>query len=188
VTQRQSMKLKGASVAIAAVLLASCAQVATIRTTEPRAPNTASIFVRGFPTEREARQDPEAALSQSVEIAAAAWADLTRNPSNDRAVTVYDYSVGRIASLLQSTGKLPRAGAVTVRTGLGVYKVTFTSDLRDFGDPQSSHFIPADELAISGKYYTRRIRREGIGAAVLAELDRPLEHPRNQFLIPEKIF
>jgi hypothetical protein len=51
---------------------------------------------------------------------------------------------------------------VTLGTGASAYKLTFTSDVKDFADPQTSHFIPADELAISGKYYTRRIRREGI--------------------------
>ena len=188
VTQLESLHMKGALVAIAAVLFTSCVQLATVRNIELHAPSTASISARSFPTEREARQDPEAALSQNLEIAAAAWADLVHNPSNDRAVQVYNYSVGRITSLLQSTGKLPRAGVVTIGAGLGTYKLTFMSDVRNFADPQTSHFIPADELAISGKYYTRRVRRDGIGAPVLAELDSPLKNARNQFLIPEKIF
>jgi PBP1b-binding outer membrane lipoprotein LpoB len=166
----ESPNVKGALVAIAAVLFTSCAQVATVRNIEPAQPSATSISARNFPTERDARQDPEAALSQNLEIAAAAWADLVRNPSN-RAVQVYNHSVGRITSLLQTTGKLPRAVAVTVGTGLGSYKLTFTSDVRDFADPQTSHFIPADELAIAGKFYTRRIRRDGIGAPVLAALD-----------------
>jgi hypothetical protein len=174
--------------ALAAVLFAGCSQLATVRNVEPRAPSTASFSARSFPTEREARQDPEAALSEDVGIAATAWADLARDPPDDRAVEVYNYSVGRIASLLQSTGKLPRSGAVTIGTGASAYELTFTSDVKDFADPQSSHFIPADELAISGKYYIGRIRREGIGAPILAELDNPLENARKQFLIPEKIF
>jgi pimeloyl-ACP methyl ester carboxylesterase len=166
----------------------SCAQVATVTNVEPHAPSTASISAHRFPTERETKQDPEAALSQNLEIAAAAWADLARNPSNDRAVQAYNYSVGRIVSMVQSTGKLAHAGPVVVGTGPGTYKLTFMSDVKDFADPQSSHFIPADELAISGRYYTQRIRRDGIGAPVLAELDRPLGNARSQFLIPEKIF
>jgi hypothetical protein len=68
------------------------------------------------------------------------------------------------------------------------YKLTFTSDVEAFADPEACHFIPADELAFSGKDYTQRIRREGIGAPVLAELDSPLENARKQFLISEKIF
>jgi pimeloyl-ACP methyl ester carboxylesterase len=176
------------SVTLAAVLFTSCAQLATVRNIEPRAPSTASVSARSFPTEREARLDPEAALSRSLEIAATAWADLARDPSNDRAVQVYNYSVGRIVSLLQSTGKLPRSGAVTIATGVRPYTLTFASDVKDFADPQTCHFIPADELAISGKDYTQRIRREGIGAPVLAERDSPLKNARKQFLIPEKIF
>jgi len=69
---------KGTSVALVAVLFTSCAQLATVRNVEPRTPSTASIS-RSFPTDREARQDPEAALSQNLEIAATAWADLARS-------------------------------------------------------------------------------------------------------------
>jgi pimeloyl-ACP methyl ester carboxylesterase len=200
VIQWESLSIKGALVAIAIVLFTSCAQVATVRNVEPGAPTALSkhqarrtgsvgnISAPNFPTNRDARQDPETALSQTVEIAAKAWADLTRDPSNDRAVQVYDYAVGRITSLLQSTGKLPRAGAASIGAGASTYHLTFSSEVRDFADPQTAHFIPADELAISGKYYTQRIRRDGIGAPVLAELDRPLKNARKQFLIPEKIF
>jgi hypothetical protein len=176
------------SFALSAVLFASCAQLATVRNVEPRPPNTASVSARNFPTEREARRDPEAALSENLEIAATAWADLRGSPSNERAVEVYNYSVGRIVSLLQSTGKLPRTGDVTIGLDASAYKLTFTSEVKDFADPKTCHYIPADELAISGKDYTRRIRRAGIGAPVLAELDSPLENARKQFLIPEKIF
>jgi hypothetical protein len=34
---------------------------------------------------------------------------------------------------------------VTVGTGAIAYKLTFTSDVKDFADPQTSHFIPADD-------------------------------------------
>ena len=66
----------------------SCAQVATVTNVEPHAPSTASISEHSFLTEREAREDPEATLSRNLEIAAAAWPDLERNPSNDRALQV----------------------------------------------------------------------------------------------------
>jgi pimeloyl-ACP methyl ester carboxylesterase len=188
VLQSESLNIKGALVAIAIVLFTSCAQVATVRNVEPRAPGVGNVSAHSFPTKRDARQDPETALSQTLEIAAKAWADLARDPANERAVQVYNYSIGRITSLLQSTGKLPRAGAVSIGAGASAYQLTFASEVRDFADPQTAHFIPADELAISGKYYTQRIRRDGIGAPVLAELDRPLKNARKQFLIPEKIF
>jgi pimeloyl-ACP methyl ester carboxylesterase len=176
------------SIALSAVLFTSCAQLATVRNVEPSRPSSPGISARNFPTEREARLDPEAALSENLEIAATAWADLGGSPLNERAVELYNYSVGRVVSLLQSTGKLPRAGAVTIGPGTNAYKLTFNSEVKDFADPKTCHFIPADELAISGKDYARRIRRPGIGAPVLAELDSPLENARKQFLIPEKLF
>jgi triacylglycerol esterase/lipase EstA (alpha/beta hydrolase family) len=176
------------SVTLAAVLLTSCAQLATIRNVEPPAPSIVSVSARNFPTERALRQDPEAALSHDLETAATAWADLRRDPSNGDAVQVYNYSVGRIVSLLQSTGKLSQAGSVTISTGARGFKLAFTSDVKDFADTQSCHFIPADELAISGKDYVQRVRRDGIGAPALAERDTPLKNARKQFLIPEKIF
>ena len=200
VIQWESSSIKGVLVASAIVLFASCAQVATVKNVEPGAPTALSkrqacrtgsvgnLSPPSFPTKRDARQDPETALSQTLEIAAKAWADLTRDPSNDRAVQIYNYSVGQITSLLQSTGKLPRAGAVSIGAGVSAYRLTFSSEVKDFADPQTAHLIPADELAISGKYYTQRIRRDGIGAPVLVELDRPLKNARKQFLIPEKIF
>src|SRR5260370_26209522 len=153
-----------------------------IRNVEPPAPSVASVSALSFPTERASRQDPEAALSHDLETAATAWAALGRDPSNGGAVQVYNYSVARIVSLLQSTGKLSQAGSVTISTGARGYKLVFTSDVKDFADTQSCDFIPADELAISGKDYAQRIRRNGIGAPALAERDIPLENARKQFL------
>src|SRR5215510_6416793 len=138
------------SVALIGVLLTSCAQLATIRNVEPSAPSIASVSARSFPTEQEARRHPEAALSENLEIAARAWSDLERAPSNERAVQVYNYSTGRVVSLLQSTGKLPRAGAMTIGAGASAYKLSFTCDVKDFADPKICHFIPADELERSG--------------------------------------
>src|SRR5260370_36552409 len=148
------MSIKGALVDIAIVLFTSCAQAPTVRNVEPRTPRVRNISAPSFPPKRDARQDPETALSQTLEIAAKAWADLTRDPSNDRAVQVYNYSVGRITSLLQSTGKLPRAGAVTIGAGASAYQLTFTSGAKAFADPQPPHFIPPDDLQIPGKNYT----------------------------------
>ena len=70
----------------------------------------------------------------------------------------------------------------------GTYKLTSVSDVEDFDDPKTARLIPADELAISGTYYKQRTRRDGIGAPVLAELERPFKNARMEFLIPEQIF
>jgi hypothetical protein len=91
------MNIKGVfSVIIAVFLLTSCAQLATVRNVKPLAPSTASVSARSFPTEQEAQHDSEVALSRNLEIAATAFADLARDPSNVSAIQIYNYSVGRI--------------------------------------------------------------------------------------------
>src|SRR5260370_6894447 len=128
------MSIKGALVDIAIVLFTSCAQVATVRNVEPRTPSVRNISAPSFPTKRDARQNPETALAQTLEIAAQAWADLTRDPSNDRAVQVYNYSVGRITSLLQSTAKLPPAAALPTVPAPTPHPPPFPTDVKDFAD------------------------------------------------------
>jgi PGAP1-like protein len=179
--------LRFVSLAFAAVLFCSCAQLATVKNVEPHPPTGGTISTGGFPTEKEARLDPEAALSRDLDIASKAWFNLKRDPTDSGARQTYNYSVARIVSLLQATGKLERAGFVTVGTGAKAYHLTFASDLKALSDPRVSHFVPADELAISGTDYRQRTRRDGIGAPVLAELDS-LPNARAQFLISGKIY
>jgi hypothetical protein len=76
----------------------------------------------------DARRDPEAALSRDLDICSKAWSDLKRDPADASARQLYNYSVARIVSLLQATGKLERAG--TIGTGANAYKLTFASDLK----------------------------------------------------------
>jgi pimeloyl-ACP methyl ester carboxylesterase len=174
--------------ALAAVLFSACAQIATIKNAQPVPPAGETTPSGSFPTENEARRDPQSALYRNLDIASRAWAELSRNPSNSSARLQYNYAVARIVSLLQATGKMERAGAVTIGTRAQVFRLTFTSDLKAFADPRNCRFVPADELAISGTYYQQRVRREGIGAPLLASLDTPVENVRAQFLISDKIY
>src|SRR5271166_6436647 len=176
------------SFALAAVLLSACAQLATVKNVEPLPPAAATISAGSFPTEREARRDPDGALSRYLDICSTAWSDLKRNSADSGARQLYNYSVARIVSLLQATGKLERAGSVTIGTGAKAYRLTFGSDIKFVSDPRNCHFVPADELAISGKDYTNRVRTDGIGAPVLVETEAPIEKAREQFLVSEPLF
>jgi len=180
--------VKVISFAFTAVLISACAQLATVKNVEPLPPAGGTISAGSFPTEREARQDPEAALSGYLDICSTAWSDLKRNSGNSGARLPYNYSVARIVSLLQATGKLERAGSVTIGTGAKAYRLTFGSDIKFVSDPRNCHFVPADELAISGKDYTNRVRADGIGAPVLVETEAPIEKAREQFLVSEPLF
>jgi hypothetical protein len=67
----------------------------------------------------------------------------------------------------QATGKPPQAGAVTIDAGPRSYRLSFESDIKFVAGSHDTHFIPADELAVAGKYYSYRVRRGGIGATLL---------------------
>ena len=172
----------------AVLLLSACAQLATIKNLEPSPPAGGAVASASFPTERDQRSDPDAALSRCLAIAATAWAELKRDPRNTAALQCYNYSVARVVSLVQETAKLPRAGAVTIGTNGKAYKLAYTSDIKYAADPRNGHLIPADELAIGGKDFSSRVRRDGIGAPVLVHTDAPVAKAREQFLPPGRLY
>jgi pimeloyl-ACP methyl ester carboxylesterase len=170
------------------VLLSACAQVATVKNVRPLPPSVAAVSGTRPASARDEERSPDVALSQDLDVAAKVWAALKRDPGNAQSRELYNYSVGRVVSLLQSTWKLQDAGAVTIGTGSSAYHLTFSSDIKLFDNPRECHFIPADELALSGKDYTERVRRDGGGAPVLAETDNPVERAREQFLLSDRIY
>ena len=168
--------------------LSACAQVATVKNVTPVPPSAAAVSGPHAASARDEERSPEVALSQDLNVAARAWVALEQDPRNARSRQLYNYSVGRVVSLLQDTWKLPDAGAVTIRTGSSAYHLTVSSDIKLFDNPQQCHFIPADELALSGKDYDERVCRDGVGAPVLAETDNPVERAREQFLLSDRIY
>lgn len=176
------------SAAVVAVLLSACAQLATIRNLKPVPPVVGTISSANLPTEKDQRADPETALSRYVAISAGAWADLKREPSNQGALQLYNYSVSRVVSLVQETRKLPRDGAVTIGTGPSAYELTYGSDIKFVADLRNCHFIPCDELSLSGSDYADRVRQEGIGAPLLVQTDAPVEKARELFLPPNRLY
>jgi pimeloyl-ACP methyl ester carboxylesterase len=180
------------SLSLAAVLVCQfgCTQLATVRNVTPTPPSIAGSNPYGLATKEEQRRNPESALSRDLEVAARSWAELKRNPANTQAVQLYNYSTARAVSLLQSTGKLPRAGSARIGTGSNVYLLTYGSDIKYVADPRNVYFVPADELAISGKDYSSRVRRDGIGAPVLVRSETQLEKEkaRQIFLTADQLY
>jgi len=164
----------------------ACSQLATVTRVTPTPPNVGIASASSIAEEQ--RRNPDAALSRDLEVAAKSWAELKRNPADAQAEQLYNYSTGRVVSLLQSTGKLPAAGATRIGTGSNAYLLTYGSDIKYVADPRHVHFVPADELIISGKDYSSRVRREGIGAPVLVRVEAPIDKARELFLTPDRLY
>ena len=165
------------------VFLSACSQLATIKNVTPMPPAGSNLA-----NESEADRNPESALSRDLDVAARVWAELKRDPANLQARQLYNYSVSRIVSLIQTTGKLPRAGSARIGTGPKAYLLTYGSDIKYVADPRNCHFVPADELAISGKNYSSRVRRDGIGAPVLVRSETRIEKARQLFLTSDQLY
>jgi pimeloyl-ACP methyl ester carboxylesterase len=164
----------------------SCSQLATIKNVTPVPPGGPTTS--GIATQVEQRSNPEAALSRDLAVAAGSWAELKRNPANAQAKELYNYSTARVVSLLEFTNKLPYAGPTTIGTGSDSYRLTVGSDIKYVVDPRNCHFVPADELAISGKDYSSRVHRDGIGAPVLVRTEVSVEKARQLFLTSDKLY
>ena len=162
--------------------------MSTVKNVEPAPPAVGMVSAANLPTEKVQRSDPETALSRYLAVAAKALADLKRDPSNAGALQLYNYSVARVVSLVQVTGKLPRAGAVIIGTGPTAYRLAYANDIKFVADPGNVHLVPADELAVAGKDYSSRVHRDGIGAPVLVQTDAPVKRAREQFLPPGRLY
>jgi pimeloyl-ACP methyl ester carboxylesterase len=175
---------------LAVVLLSqfACSQLATIKNVTPVPPTAGTASAASLATKEEQRSNPDAALSRDLDVAASSWAELKRNPANTQAKELYNYSTGRVVSLLQFSNKLPRAGAVTIGTESNSYRLSYGSDIKYVADPRNVHFVPADELTIAGKNYSSRVRRDGIGAPVLARTEAPIEKARQLFLTSDQLY
>jgi len=176
------------TLAVLLVFLSACSQLATVRNVTPTPPSVSAPSGISLADKREADRKPASALSRDLDVASYAWTQLKRDPANLQAQHLYNYSVGRIVSLLQATGELPRAGAVRIGTASNTYLLTYGSDIKYVADPRNCHFVPADELALSGKDYSRRVRRDGIGAPVLVRSEGAIENARAQFLTSDKLY
>jgi pimeloyl-ACP methyl ester carboxylesterase len=163
----------------------ACSQLATIKNVTPVPPIAGTSSVA---TKEEQRSNPDAALSRDLEVAASSWAELRRNPANAQAKDLYDYSTGRVVSLLQFTNKLPYSGATTIGAGSHSYRLTIGTDVKYAVDLRDCHFVSADELAISGKNYSSRVHRYGIGAPVLVRTQVPIEKARQMFLTSDRLY
>jgi hypothetical protein len=171
------------NLSLAIVLLSqfACSQLATIKNVTPAPPGAGTSSVA---SKEEQRSNPDAALSRDLDVAANSWAELRRNPANAQAKDLYNYSTGRVVSLLQFANKLPYTGAATIGTGSQSYRLTLGTDTKYAVDPRECHFVPADELAISGKDYSSRVHRDGIGRRFWFEPGCQLKRRANCFLPP----
>lgn len=157
------------------LILASCAQYATVREHQPKFRSAWSASAAIGSIERHIKQamkrgprDPMKALASCLAAADTAARELARTPDDHVLRDEYNFAVSRILSTVQQ-GKLdPWNAPLTVPAEGGSYVLTRRADSRRHWNPAHYDLKPADQFDIGGIYVKERHVKEGVGAPVVA--------------------
>lgn len=157
------------------LLLTGCAQIVTVKPTRPSYPAVAdreSALAGAEQQLRDAPQlaqsDPIHALGNYLDSAQIALEQLRRNPSDNQARDLYDFSVARSIEVIGTAHLNPWNSGLTVPSQSGDYYLTSVRHPEPDRNPANYDLMPADTISIGGTFLDRRVTVEGVGAPVVA--------------------
>jgi pimeloyl-ACP methyl ester carboxylesterase len=160
---------------LAAVLLAGCSEIASVRQTTPRfrpvaneAPDLVVAEQQIDNAKKFHTSDPTRALGGYLSSAQIASRRLEQNPGDARARLLYNFAVGRCIEVIEAAPLDPWSHPLTAPGPDGAYVVTTVRRAGPDRDPANYNIIPADSLIVAGTYFDKRVTIEGIGAPVVA--------------------
>ena len=169
------MKLRPLRILPIALVFAGCAQYATVSEVRPRfRPVRTAIRVLASGGDRievamrEERRDPQRALGELLTVAEAAWSELERNPNDTAARDEYNFAVARVFGILRNSHLEPWSQPVHVPAAGGEFLLTWQRDPRPQWNPAIYLFTPADQFDVGGTYVDKEVRKEGVGAPLVA--------------------
>jgi pimeloyl-ACP methyl ester carboxylesterase len=159
----------------AALILSSCAQIATVKQTTP---HFASVGIQGSElnaadrqledAEKLERSDPLRALGGYLASAHSAYDELDRRPANSAARDLYNFAVARSIEVIERTPLDPWRKTLPVPSPDGEYLLTTARHGGADRNPADYTIIPADSIVIGGTYFEKRVTVPGFGAPVVA--------------------
>ncbi len=173
----------------AAIFLASCAQIATVKQTTPRFTATAgtsepqlALAKRELVAAREdERRNPTAALGNYLAAAQVAAERLHAHPSDKQARDLYDFAVARSIQTIEDAQLAPWHRALSISSPNGPYTLSTILHGGPDRDPARYQIIPADSVIVGGTYFTQRMTVAGIGAPVVVMRREPVTDFRKTF-------
>jgi len=160
---------------VAALILSSCAQIATVKQTTP---HFAPVGIQGSElnaadrqlqdAEKLQRSDPLRALGAYLALAHSAYDELGHHPTDRGARDLYNFAVARCIEVVEHTPLDPWNKSLAVPSPDGEYLVTAIRHRAADRDPANYNIVPADSIVIGGTYFEKRITVPGVGAPVVA--------------------
>src|SRR5439155_16331953 len=153
--------------------LAGCAQIATVSEKRPAAlpPGSGANRVATQTIDSalaEEKQQPTVALGAFVAAARDSLRQLDRNPANAEARRDYNFAVARIFTAIRDAKLDPWTHPLRVGAN-GEYTLTWKGDPRPEWNLALYELVPADDLDFKGTYVKDHVKKDGIGAPLVAE-------------------
>src|SRR5437870_11368535 len=167
---------------------AGCAQIAVVSEKRPAAlpPGSGANRVATQTIDSglaEETKQPIVALSAFVAAARDSLRQLDRNPANAEARHNYNFAVARIFSVVREAKLDPWTQPMRVGAN-GEYTLTWKRDPRPEWNLALYELVPADELDFKGSYVKDHVKKEGIGAPLVAERTLTAQHASALFCAP----
>src|SRR6266498_1358273 len=167
---------------------AGCAQIAVVSEKRPAplpagsdADRVATQTINGALTEE--KKQPIVALGAFVAAAQDALRQLDRNPADAEARRAYNFAVARIFTVIRDAKLDPWTHPMRVGAN-GEFTLTWKPDPRPEWNLAFYDMIPADELNFKGTYVKDHVKKDGIGAPLVAKRDLTAQQASALFCAP----
>src|SRR5437867_10346994 len=167
---------------------AGCAQIATVSEKRPAPLQPSSEADRGATQTidsalAEEKKQPIVALGGFVAAARDALRRLDRNPADAEARHDYNFAVARIFTVVRDAKLDPWTHPMRIGAN-GEYTLTWKRDPRPEWNLALYDLIPADELNFKGTYVKDHVKKEGIGAPLVAKRELTAQQASALFTPP----
>ncbi|HEX2474518.1 MAG TPA: hypothetical protein VHK01_07230, partial [Lacipirellulaceae bacterium] len=173
---------------VVALAMVGCAQIAVVSEKRPAAlpPGSGTDQVATQTINRalvEEKKQPIVALGGFVAAARESLRQLDRNPANAEALRNYNFAVARIFSVVRDAKLDPWTRPMPVGAN-GEFILTWKRDPRPEWNLAFYDLIPADELDFKGSYVKDHVKKDGIGAPLVAKRELTTQQASALFTPP----
>src|SRR6266436_1542473 len=185
---KTSIRIRLIAAGTCLAFLAGCAQIATVSEKRPAPLQPSSEADRGATQTidsalAEEQKQPMVALGGFVAAARDALRQLDRNPSDAEARRAYNFAVARIFTVVRDAKLDPWTQPMRVGAN-GEFTLTWKRDPRPEWNLALYDLIPADELNFKGTYVKDHVKKDGIGAPLVAVRHLTAEQAAEYFCAP----
>jgi pimeloyl-ACP methyl ester carboxylesterase/predicted GNAT family acetyltransferase len=168
-----SIRIRVLVVGTCLTFFAGCAQIAVVKEKRPAplAPGSGADRVATQTIDRalvEEKKQPTVALGAFVAATRDSLRQLDRNPANAEARRDYNFAVARIFTVVRDAKLDPWTQPMRVGAN-GEFTLTWKRDPRPEWNLALYDLVPADELDFKGTYVKDHVKKDGIGAPLVAE-------------------